>query len=43
MRKKILVVDDYRELRELIVDYLEQRGYEVSSAADADDAIAQIV
>ena len=41
MRHKILVVDDYREVRDLIVTYLERRGYEVSSAANVDDALAQ--
>ena len=41
MRHKILVVDDCREFRELILDYLERRGYEVSSAGDGYDAIEQ--
>ena len=41
MGHKILVADDYRELREFIVDLLERRGYEVSSAADGVDALAQ--
>lgn len=41
MKNKVLVVDDCRETRELVTDILENRGYEVSTAADGYDAVVQ--
>ncbi len=34
MKKRILVVDDYREIREILKDILEMDGYEVEVAED---------
>ena len=39
MAKHILVVDDKRELRELLKSYLEGEGYQVSSASNGREAI----
>jgi len=39
MGHKILVVDDFRELRELLADILRRRGYQVFCAANTFDAI----
>jgi len=39
MAKKILVVDDKREIRALLKDYLTQEGYDVVEAADGKDAL----
>ncbi|MBO4473276.1 MAG: response regulator transcription factor [Clostridiales bacterium] len=39
--KKILVVEDEPEIRELLGNYLRNEGYEVASAADGVSAIAQ--
>lgn len=36
----ILVVEDNTELREILVDFLRNEGYTVSSAADGDKALA---
>ncbi len=36
----MLVVEDNRELRELIVDVLEDAGYQVSSAANGVEALS---
>lgn len=38
--KRVLVVDDYEEVRELTVSLLEQAGYEVISAPTGKAAIA---
>jgi len=38
--KRILVVDDEQEIRQLFVDMLEPRGYEVAAAASGCEAIA---
>jgi DNA-binding response OmpR family regulator len=39
MAKTILVVDDKRELRKLLQDYLAQEGYRVVTAADGREAL----
>ncbi len=39
MAKKILVVDDKAELRTLLKSYLAQEGYEVTTAADGQEAL----
>lgn len=36
-KKRILVVEDEKELRELYVDILKQEGYEVDFAADGEE------
>jgi len=41
MNNKVLVVDDCRETRELVTEILENRGYEVSTAADGYGAVLQ--
>jgi len=41
MRDKILVVDDCREFRELMVDILRRRDYQVSTAQDGYEAVTQ--
>ena len=42
MAKKILVVEDNEMNRKLFVSVLRERGYEVSEAADGEEAIARI-
>ena len=37
--KKILVVDDQREIREMITDHFSLRGYRVLSAASVEEGI----
>jgi CheY-like chemotaxis protein len=39
----VLVVDDDREVRELLVDLLAGEGYQVSSAGDGQEALFKIV
>ncbi len=36
MKKMILVVDDYREIREVLKDFLEMSGYKVKVAEDGE-------
>jgi two-component system chemotaxis response regulator CheY len=40
--KKILVVDDDRDIRDTVVDALADEGYEVISAADGVDALERL-
>lgn len=40
--KSILVADDEQEVRKLLCLLLEDQGYNVTTAADGDDAIAQL-
>jgi two-component system, NtrC family, nitrogen regulation response regulator NtrX len=42
MALDILVVDDERDIRELVAGVLEDEGYETRGAADADDALRAI-
>ncbi|HTP49674.1 MAG TPA: response regulator [Anaeromyxobacteraceae bacterium] len=39
--KRVLVVDDDRDIRESLVELLESEGYQVSSAANGRDALAE--
>jgi len=39
MAKKILIVDDEEQLRELVVVTLEDEGYELHEAADGNEAV----
>lgn len=41
--KPVLVVDDFSDGRELLAEYLEWRGFRVSTAASGDEAIASAV
>ena len=41
MQENVLVVDDYPEIRDLMVKILERRGYRVSTASDGHDALTQ--
>jgi CheY-like chemotaxis protein len=40
--KKILIVDDDRDLQEALADFLQSRGYTVSSADDGAKALQQL-
>jgi CheY-like chemotaxis protein len=42
MMSRVLVVDDDREIRETIVEILEENGYEAIGAADGYEALAQL-
>ncbi|MFN3484411.1 MAG: response regulator transcription factor [Planctomycetota bacterium] len=42
MAKRILVVEDTRSIREIIVHLLRDRGYEVDSCADGKEAEARV-
>src|SRR6516162_8402013 len=41
-RAKILIVDDERSIRELLEIFLKKEGFTVSTAASAEDALAQV-
>ena len=41
MQENVLVVDDHPEIRDLIVEILEKRGYQVSTASNGRDALTQ--
>lgn len=40
--KKILVVDDNRDSRELVIKILRGKGYQLSEAVDGEDALAKV-
>ncbi len=40
--KRVLVVDDEREIREALVELLLDEGYEVSSASDGKEALQRL-
>lgn len=42
MAKKILVIDDERDIREMLKEYLEMEGYEAITAANAKEAEKQL-
>jgi len=42
MKSSVLVVDDERAVRDILVDALGQAGYEVFSAGNGEDALSQI-
>ncbi|MCM8795480.1 MAG: response regulator [Candidatus Omnitrophica bacterium] len=39
---KLLVVDDQKDMRELLKDFFKQRGYEVFLAGDGNEALAKV-
>ena len=39
-KERILIVDDEARMRKLVRDFLEREGYDVSEAADGDQAVA---
>lgn len=39
MKPKILIVDDEQNIREIIKDLLQIRGYKVTTAVDGKDAL----
>ena len=41
MQENVLVVDDHPEIRDLMVEILEKRGYQVSTASNGHDALTQ--
>jgi len=41
-KRKVLVIDDEKGIRDLLCDFLDRRGYQVSSAADAREMIIQM-
>lgn len=41
-RARILVVDDYQDAREMYAEYLEVRGFEVVTASNGQEALAQV-
>lgn len=42
MKKNILVVDDEQDIRELISDLLETKGYRIVTACDGEDALSKM-
>ena len=41
-RRKVLIIDDERELRTMLSGYLEAEGFETFQAADGDQGLASI-
>jgi len=41
-RAKILIVDDERSIRELLEIFLKKEGFNVTSAANAPEGLAQV-
>ena len=41
MQENVLVLDDHPEIRDLMVEVLERRGYRASTASDGHDALTQ--
>ena len=41
MQENVLVVDDHPEIRDLMLEVLERRGYRASTAFDGHDALTQ--
>ena len=41
-KKRILVIEDDREMRSLLEDYLEEEGYEVGSVDDGSEAFRKL-
>ncbi|MCF7827314.1 MAG: response regulator [Candidatus Marinimicrobia bacterium] len=39
--KSVLIIDDEQSIREVLVTYFEQQGYDVLTASDGRDGIAQ--
>jgi len=42
VRAKVLVVDDELEMRKLVTEHLQDKGYEVLEAADGEEALARL-
>ena len=40
--RKILVVDDERDICEFVKNFLQERGYEVMTVSNGDDALAAV-
>ena len=43
IRKRMLVVDDEPEIREVLVEYLQRKGFEVLPATDGEEALRRFV
>jgi len=43
LRKKILVVDDNEDSRELVAKVLKQSGYQIVEAVDGEEALARVL
>jgi CheY-like chemotaxis protein len=41
IRGRVLVIDDYQPVREIVRTFLEERGFDVSEAGDGADAIGK--
>ncbi len=41
-KRKVLVIDDEKGIRDLLCDFLQRKGYQASSAADAREMIVQM-
>jgi len=42
IRARVLVVDDEMEFRKVLVEYLEERGFEVTEAQDGEEALERV-
>jgi len=42
VRAKVLVIDDELEMRKLVTEHLQDKGYEVLEAADGEEALARL-
>jgi DNA-binding response OmpR family regulator len=42
-RGRVLVVDDDEDIRESLTEALEREGYDVTAAADGDEALSQLL
>jgi DNA-binding response OmpR family regulator len=42
-RRRVLVVDDDPDIRESLTEALEREGYDVTAAADGDEALSQLL
>lgn len=43
LRKKILIVDDNEDSRELVIKVLKHSGYQIVQAVDGEEALAKVV
>ena len=42
MASRVLIVEDERDIRDLVVLHLQRDGYEVTSAGSGEEALAQV-